>query len=133
MYHGTSSGKLESIFKEGLVRPYLTSSPELAGYYAQVAAEEHGGEPAILEVRAKKEALLYDSNAMEEPVAFDGLSVEELEALVEKEWEEQARGHPEWCREGYVLIPRERYEISLKVVGSCRCGAIIPPSHIKKY
>ena len=70
LYHGTSTSALSGITSSGLGRDgaYLTSDPGLADYYADTAADQEGGDPVVLTVRANPRNLRVDHNAFEDPV-----------------------------------------------------------------
>jgi hypothetical protein len=83
LYHGTSDVRVEQIRCEGLRDPFVTDDPALAGYYAEEAADETGGEPIVLSLHGLDRALLaVDLPALEEPVFVGRLG---------RQWKELAR------------------------------------------
>lgn len=131
LYHGTSSERWGMIQEKGLDSPYLTSSVDLAKYYAEVSSEEDGSEPVVLIVVICVKSLRYDGNAMDEPVGFDGYSISDLDQKVLEKYEELSQIHPEWIHNNFLVIPSTEYQISLEVVGSCRSDHHVFPSEIK--
>lgn len=131
LYHGTSSCKLEAIHSEGLINPFLTSSLDLAMYYAETATDEDEGDYLILQVEVEEKNLRYDGNAMDEPVSVGVISIKELEALVRKKFNTLSLQHPEWIKDGYLIIPATEYKASLEVVASCWHEGVIKSNHFQ--
>jgi hypothetical protein len=140
-YHGTSSlalqkgipdedGTLHSIKEEGLEYPYLASNSELAQYYAELMAENFGGEPIILEIlRLNPDLLCYDRSSMDEPVMAD-------EDARDDAWNLIAQEHPEWYdqKDDTVSIPidsKDAWKYSYNSVGAVKYDGIIPFSDLK--
>ncbi len=70
LWHGTSSKLWPEIQIRGLNSPCLTSDLEVAGYFAQEAAELDGGLPITLQVKVDASQLRVDLPAYEEPLTF---------------------------------------------------------------
>jgi hypothetical protein len=138
-YHGTSSkalyngihderDELHSITNEGLEYPYLAASYELAEYYAELMAENFGGEPVVLKINnLDSSKLQYDSASMNEPVMAD--EEERNEA-----WDIAAIEHPEWYDEwsDTITIPPEAWKYSYHAVGAVKYNGTIPLSDMEK-
>lgn len=133
LYHGTSRVFLNDIQARGLNHPYLTSELDLATYYAEVVAEDVGGEPIILEVQVPEQALRIDFNALAEPVTFGAYKgrLSLLEEEVEQLYETLEQEHPEWNDEGTFRLPSQAYWVSLESVASCRAETVIAYSDIQ--
>lgn len=131
LYHGTTNEHLKNIFKYGLKEPYLSSSLELAEYYANETVYICGGEPIVLKVLVTSDVLSVDFISMEEPVGFENWTINDLENKVEEVYDRLSKEHPEWCEGGYITIPSANYKVSLETVGSCKCNTTIPPQNIE--
>lgn len=131
LYHGTSLSILETIKKEGLKNPYLTIVPELAEYYAETKSEETESQAIVLKIIAETKNLRYDEISVDEPVSFDGYSIEDLEKKRSKMREVESTFHPEWVKDDIISIPPEEYKLSLNTVGTCKYEGIIDFSEIK--
>ena len=74
LYHGTTSKYTEGIKAAGLgahrdgSNVFLTHDRGLAAYYADTAADQEGGKPAIVKVRVNPRNLVVDHNSFEDPV-----------------------------------------------------------------
>lgn len=123
-YHGTSIHFLEAIKRDGLKSPYLTDSLEVARYYASVVAENTNSKPLILEIEVQEDLLLYDRAAMDEPV----LSSEKSR---DRALEQAQLEHPEWVKDGFLIVPGNAWDISLKGAHSVRAKGLIPHSKIR--
>lgn len=133
LYHGTSSVHMDGIKAEGLKNPYLAASYSLAQYYAEVTAEEDGGEPVVLVVNAPSSNLRMDYAAVAEPVGYDQFSIDDLKTRVERTFSFAKLQHPGWVKDGVILIPSELYGFSLDTVGSCRFAGVIPVTGIRNF
>lgn len=137
LFHGTASTALDGIEAQGLTAPCLTSSLALAEYYAEVAAEaaeEEGADevnPVVLEVEVAEVDLSIDFCALEEPCGYDGLKIAVLEERVAEMWRREGKAHPEWLKDGVILLPPERFDLSLNTVGSARCSVLIPWANLR--
>lgn len=90
LYHGTSSTNLLAIKGSGVLSsPYLTDDWDIAQYYAEVTADELGGEPVVLEVEVDEFMLLPDTNAIAEPVLRDEAEVMEAFDIIPDNWKSQ--------------------------------------------
>ena len=125
-FHGTSDKHLESIFTGGLKKPFLTIDKDIARYFADEEVSEKGGYPVVLEVEVPLDHLEIDQPSIDEPI---DISKEE----VQKALNDIAKKQPEWYSRSIdtVNIPRKRYDLSLDIVGSCRCNTTISPENIK--
>jgi len=126
-YHGTSDAYWPLIEESGgLDGPYLARTPELAQYYAEVVAEDDGGNPVVLEVVVRDTSKLrYDRAAMDEPVTV-GVDEEDRDAERGRAEEE----HPEWVHGGMISIPPEEWEYSWRGAHSARYDGLLPLSDI---
>lgn len=125
-FHGTTSKNVDSILRNGLRFPCLTDRKSLAEYYADAASEDEGGDPVILSIAMRGDALLqYDACAMDEPVGFDGLSCAELETRVAERWSIGGAGNPEWVNNGIIAIPENQWRVSLETVASVRYNGTV--------
>jgi hypothetical protein len=125
LYHGTSSKNLNKIKQYGLKQPYLTPMYGLAEYYAGESCEELGGQPIILKLRKiEYQYLLYDANAMDEPVMVD-------EAQRDDAWENAGKMHPDWVDQGLISVPMNAWEISLEGAKSVHYEKIVPWSDLE--
>lgn len=131
LLHGTSTLHLESILATGLRLPWVTRSRELAQYFAEVEAEEKGGEPVILQVECDPGSLRHDEAQMDEPVGFEGRTSKQVAARVQREWNRLARLHPAWVSDDMISVPETEFEISLKMVGTAYSIADIAPQQIE--
>ena len=108
-WHGTSDAYLPLIREAGgLDSPFLAATPELAEYYADVVAEDDGGEPIVIEVTVRDTSKLrYDGAAMDELVTV-GVG----EGARDAEWGRAEAEHPEWVHGGMISIPPEEWGYS---------------------
>lgn len=132
LLHGTSSANRDDVFKKGLDSPFLTDSADQAAYYAGCACDEKGGTPIVLRIQVDPKFLRFDSAAMDEPVGYDGYSIEDLERRASRARSAAARKNPGWKKDGYVCIPETEYDISLKAVGSCWADCQVAPAQIEE-
>ena len=124
-FHGTSSNRLPGIMRDGLKNPFLARTPELAQYYAEVAVDEEGGEPVVIQIRQiDQSSLRYDGAAMDEPVMA---SDERRDAA----WNKATSEHPDWVKRGYISVPEKAWEVSWNGVDSARYKGVIPPSDLE--
>lgn len=129
LFHGTHSSRLPSIQAEGLRPACLAATFALAWAYAEAAADGDGvsdGEPVVLEVEVKEADLRIDFPSLEEPCGYGGLTSDVLESRVRRMWKREADLHPEWVKDGFITLPPERYDLSLKTVGTVRCTVVLP-------
>lgn len=88
LYHGTISKHLPEILKNGFVEKSFFGSQRIAEYYAEVTADELGGEPIVIAVPLSNfdpNSIEIDWNSYEEPITYAlGMKEDELEEL----WEE---------------------------------------------
>lgn len=131
LYHGTSSKHLDSILKNGLKTPYLTSSIDLANYYAEIETEDTQYNEIVLEVIVDTEFLRIDENSMSEPVSYDEYDTEEVEEMVQEEWDRLAKLHPEWVKDDVITIPLKYYEASLNTTSTCWFEGTVKAENIK--
>lgn len=119
LLHGTSAARASLIAAHGLHDPFLTDDPEQADYYAEVAAEEDGTDPVVIEVEVDPAQLRYDRAAMDEPVCAD-------DADRDRAREQAARDHPEWVHNGYLSVPADQWHVSLDAVHAVRADGAVP-------
>ena len=80
-YHGTNAEWLLEISKNGLRKPCLATTPELAACYAECA--DGDGEQVVLGVALPDDAdLAVDWKSMSEPVGFGGKTSKSLDDAV---------------------------------------------------
>lgn len=126
LYHGTSSINLASIMTNGLKDPFLTDKKEIAQYYAECSCEDLGGNSCIIELDVTEDLLCYDGNAMDEPVMS---SIESRDLM----WEKAEMDHPEWIKDGMLIIPEYAYIYSLQGVRSVWAkGTFYPKNNPEK-
>jgi hypothetical protein len=134
LFHGTHSSSLPAIRREGLRPACLAATFELAMAYAEAAADEDGlseGEPVVLEVEVEETHLRIDFPSLEEPCGYGGISSGVLERLVRRMWARETRLHPDWVCDGFIILPPERYDLSLNTVGTARCSVFVPWSGLR--
>lgn len=71
LYHGTSSTNLPAIFAHGIRSPSWWGVNSAANYYAEVTAEEDGGEQVIITIplaQFNADKLEPDGNSVDEPL-----------------------------------------------------------------
>jgi hypothetical protein len=128
LYHGTRSSRLSSIFRAGLLKPYLTSDLEIAEYYAEERDHtrriDYGDHAVILavEVDESDTALKPDYPSFDEPLSF---FLYEL-AEDEKDWFNRLDS-------GDIPSPENQddWQTSLEVVRSVHYKGVILPGKIK--
>ena len=119
LFHGTSS-RYFSLMQEGGIKENscLTSSLELAEYYAECATDQdvddgiHNTEPCIIECKVKKSDLVVDYSSWEEPIS-----------IFRKEC---AKSDEEWhcmIESGVIPYPKNQNDAdtALKYTYSVRC------------
>lgn len=122
LLHGTSSNQVEAILAEGLkAHTCLTSSEELAQYYAECAADEDGGEPVWLLVEVDPRTLRVDYAAFQEPLTYYR--------------DEHARNDDNWhemIESGEVPYPAsdKDWKTALAVTWSVKTSEPVKPRHI---
>jgi len=111
-YHGTSDKNIQNIQNNGLNKPFLAKTYELAEYYAEEACDDIGGNPIIIELVVPDiSKLRYDGAAMDEPVLVD-------ENTVQKELDKAEEEHPEWVKGDVIIIPSDEWEYSWRGANS---------------
>ena len=125
LYHGTTERPNPT-----LENPHLTSSPDIAWYYAETAAEETGAEPVVYQVHdVDPQHLRYDGPAMLEPIALDGYDDDTRDAA----WNAAAIAHPDWLRGDAIHVPDHAWEVSLQGAASVRYVGTISSDRIHAY
>jgi hypothetical protein len=115
--HGTTTVFMNPIRRDGLRVPYFASTFALAAYYAEVACDEQGGDPVVLECLDVDRSLLrLDNAALSDPVGCDDGCVEAACKMAD-------RDHPELA--GKKGIPQELWLVSWAGVGSARYTGVI--------
>ena len=130
LYHGTRSSRLPEIFRDGLLKPYLTSDLEIAEYYAEevdhLRKSTEQDVPVILEVEVDESdtAIRPDYPSFDEPLSFF------LYELVEDEedWHDKIES-------GDIPYPENQddWQTSLDVVRSVHYEGIVSPLRIKVF
>ena len=86
LYHGTSSANAERIKKQGCCSLYLSSSTELAYYYAEAATDvicDKDDGLAIIAIDTTLLELEKDEHSWEEPVGYGPFKSNDLEKITE--------------------------------------------------
>ena len=122
LYHGTSLEFCNEILKKGLSNPYLTSSKELAHYYAE--ASDGYGEEVVLEVHITDVSKLrVDYPSLYEPVGFGNIHSKTLEDNVELMFNEfEAKN---------ITFTDCDYQVSLNTVYTCKYDGVISSTNLK--
>ena len=122
LYHGTSLEFYNKIIKEGLNNPCLTSSKELAYYYAEVA--DGDDDKVVLEVCIKDTTKLkIDFPSVYEPGGFGRINSKTLEDNVESMFNE--------LKINNTTFTDYDYHISLDTVYTCKYDDVISPNNLK--
>lgn len=131
LFHGTSDTHLDDIMSKGLYDPYLTSDYEKAGYYADEAAQEKGGDPIVLKVRVPSNSKLrVDFPELDEPVAVDNL--DDMKKNIQKAYKIYVQENPGAYDKTHNVInvsPND-YWVSLSTTKTVRYNGVVPPKNI---
>jgi hypothetical protein len=114
LFHGTADP--DSVLRGLRSGSYVTDVLEIAAYYAEVSAEEGGGEnPRVIRIDGLTvDDLDPDSAALSEPVGFSGATTSSMSEAVE-------------AYEGDLDTA-----VSLQLVRSAKTRLSVPPSRLTK-
>lgn len=134
-YHGTSSTRMSGIGKTGLTDPDLTTDYEKAEYYAEEAVEEFGGDIVILQInKLNKNNLRVNFPELEEPVSTSEYSIDELENMVQVEYEKYIEQYPKSYDKNtdIISVDPKHYWVSMNATTTVKYDGIIPVTDIEE-